>query len=252
MTNYGTEVRLLAVTHLSSRFEGEMMGILGKFPVVEYPGESLIEYASRLCVDKVGDVGSRPNYVGDRIAQGHDSVLEHASATFYIKASRVLTHELVRHRIASYSQRSQRYVKETEPRYITPPELVGKVIEQDELNRCIASSGFPGFFKAFKHPVDVAATTFHTVLAIRLFDAFMKLSWVVYGLLLKCGLNPEIARYVLPNACETQIITTMNFRELRHFIRLRTSKRALPEMQEVAGKVRDICKTIAPQVFEDV
>jgi len=66
------------------------------------------------------------------------------------------------------------------------------------------------------------------------------------------NVGPEIARYVLPNACETQIVTTMNFRELRHFITLRTSARALPEMREVAGKVRAIFKEIAPEVFEDM
>ena len=79
----------------------------------------------------------------------------------------------------------------------------------------------------------------------------MEQAWWAYGEFLKAGIKPEIARYVLPNACETQIVFTMNFRELRHFIRLRTSKQALPEMRCVAGKVRDICKALAPQVFEE-
>lgn len=201
MNDYGTEVKLLAVTRLP---------ISSPVPSGSgTDGQSLIEYASRLCVAREGE--TREGYIEDRIAQGHESVLEHASATFYIRASRVLTHELVRHRIASYSQRSQRYVNESKPRYITPPELSLQ-----------------------------ASVYFKTV---------MDTAWDAYKDLLKNGYSREIARYVLPNACETQIVMTMNFRELRHFIKLRTSPRALPEMREVAGKVKDICMDLAPQVF---
>jgi hypothetical protein len=70
--------------------------------------------------------------------------------------------------------------------------------------------------------------------------------------LLGMGIKKEIARYVLPNACETQIIMTMNFRELRHFIKLRTSSRALPEMRAVAGEIKRIMKEMAPKVFADL
>lgn len=200
MSDYGTEVTLERVTP---------------------DAEKLIEYASRLCVAREGE--TREGYIRDRIEQGHESVLEHASASFYIRASRAFTHELVRHRIASYSQRSQRYVKESDPRYITPPEL---------------SDGVDP-----KHP---------GIPLSHYFKEAMEAAWGAYSNLLKAGVKPEIARYVLPNACETQIVVTMNFRELRHFIKLRTSKAALPEMREVAGKIKDICKQIAPQVFEDL
>jgi len=145
-------------------------------------------------------------------------MIEHASATFYIRASRVLTHELVRHRLASYSQRSQRYVKENKPRYIKPPQSDGMV----------------------------------SVRANSAFDYVMSVCWQAYGELLAEGVRPEIARYVLPNACETQIVCTWNFREIRHIIRLRTSKRALPEMRAVVGEIRRIAKEMAPQVFEDL
>ena len=70
--------------------------------------------------------------------------------------------------------------------------------------------------------------------------------------MISLGVKREIARYVLPNACETQIVMTMNFRELRHFIKLRTSSRALPEMRAVAGEVRRIMKEEAPRVFADL
>ena len=205
--DYGTEVILLAFTTPITEFAGE--------PRLQ-DAEGLIEFASRLCVDKVKGVGSRENYIKDRIAQGHESVVEHASATFYIKCSRVVTHELVRHRIASYSQRSQRYVRESVPQYFIPPD--------------------------FSNDPEIAVE----------FIDLMARCWAVYSKALTAGLKPEIARYVLPNACETQITMTMNFRELRHFIKLRTSPRALPEMREVAEQIKSICKEIAPKVFEDL
>lgn len=210
---YDVQVKLLAITGLSQLAKQLPEGI--KTP----PSEQLIEYAGRLCWDTTDKLGTNPRRIEEWIEVGHESVIEHASATFYIRASRVLTHELVRHRLASYSQRSQRYVKETEPRYITPPELNAPV----ENRSC-----YDTFKKA------------------------MQEAWTAYQNLLNLGIKPEIARYVLPNACETQIVMTMNFRELRHFIKLRTSRRALPEMRAVAGEIRRIMKEQAPKVFEDL
>ncbi|GAH99438.1 unnamed protein product, partial [marine sediment metagenome] len=76
------------------------------------------------------------------------------------------------------------------------------------------------------------------------FEEAMKVCWEIYGDLLAKGIKPEIARYVLPNACETQIICTWNFREIRHIIKLRTSKRALPEIRAVASEIRRIAQEI--------
>jgi len=207
--DYGTSVRLLAITNV---VPDDLERLTQNTP----DGEVLVEYAGRLCWDTQDKTGTVPDRIQKWIEVGHESVIEHASATFHIIASRVLTHELVRHRIASYSQRSQRYVKESEPRYITPPEI----------RESVATESY--------------------------FERIIQWCWDTYSKLLQEGIKPEIARYVLPNACETQIIMTMNFRELRHFIKLRTSKRALPEMREVADKVREICKSIAPQVFQDL
>jgi len=193
--DYDVEVKLLAVTP---------------------DAERLIEAAGRLCWDTQDKTGTVPDRIQKWIEVGHESMIEHACATFYIRASRVLTHELVRHRLASYSQRSQRYVKETEPRYIEPPP-----IRDDEA-------------------------------AHRQFQEVMKTCWQAYSDLLAKGIKPEIARYVLPNACESQIICTWNFREIRHIIKLRTSKRALPEFRAVAEEIRRIAKEIAPQVFADL
>ena len=192
---YDVEVRLLAVTP---------------------DAEKLIETAGRLCWDTQDKTGTVPDRIQKWLEVGHESMIEHACATFHIRASRVLTHELVRHRLASYSQRSQRYVKETEPRYIEPPE-----IRDNEAAR-------------------------------QRFEEAMSASWQAYDNLLQNGVKAEIARYVLPSACETQIICTWNFREIRHVIKLRTSKRALPEFRAVAHEIRQIVKEIAPQVFADL
>jgi thymidylate synthase (FAD) len=207
---YDIEVKLLGVTGLVRELSRDV-------GAAENPGpEELIEYSGRLCWGTTEKLGTNPDRVKSWIRMGHESVIEHASATFFIKASRVLTHELVRHRLASYSQRSQRYVKELEPRYIAPPEL-----------------------------------TAGGQAAVELYENAMLDCWKVYKKLLDSGVKAEIARYVLPNACETQIVMTMNFRELRHFIKLRTSKRSLPEMRAVAGKILDIMKEQAPAIFGD-
>ena len=220
INGYNVEVKLLAITGLCQPLRPSSEGGLVN------PSEEVIEYAGRLCWDTTDKVGTAPDRIQKWIEVGHESVIEHASATFYIRASRVLTHELVRHRLASYSQRSQRRVKESEPRYIMPPELGATVTNEN--GRVVNLDARDTFEKA------------------------MQDAWGAYRRLLSIGIKHEIARYVLPNACETQIVMTMNFRELRHFIKLRTSEVALPEMRAVAGEVRRIMKEQAPKVFEDL
>ena len=193
--NYDVEVKLLAITP---------------------DAERLIERAGRLCWNTQDKTGTVPDRIQSWIDVGHESMIEHACATFYIRASRVLTHELVRHRLASYSQRSQRYVKEKEPKYIEPPTI------KDNKS------------------------------AHKQFEDAMITCWQHYNDLLTLGITPEIARYVLPNACETQIICTWNFREIRHIIKLRKSKRALPEFRAVAEEIHRIIYKKAPQVFQDL
>ncbi|MFW6056722.1 MAG: FAD-dependent thymidylate synthase [Chloroflexota bacterium] len=178
--------------------------------------ETLIESAGRLCWDTRDKTGTVPDRIQRWLDVGHESMIEHASATFFIRGSRAMTHELVRHRIASYSQRSQRYVRENEISYVAPPELSQR-------------EGAPEVYREA-----------------------MEAAWQAYGKLLAAGLKPEVARYVLPNACYTEIICTWNLRELRHIIKLRTSQRALPEIREVATQLRHIVKERAPQVFADL
>ncbi|MGB8779532.1 MAG: FAD-dependent thymidylate synthase [Candidatus Bathyarchaeia archaeon] len=148
---------------------------------------------------------------------GHASVIEHASFTFSIEdVSRGMTHQLVRHRIASYSQQSQRYVTyDTLEKYVTPPSIA-----------CSSQAK-----KAFD-------------------DALENIS-EAYRKLLKMGIPKEDARFILPNAAKTNIIVTMNARELRHFFNLRCCARAQWEIREVAVEMLKQAKKAAPALFEN-
>ncbi len=146
---------------------------------------------------------------------GHTSVLEHASFTFSIsEVSRALTHELVRHRIASYTQQSQRYVKfDREKDFIHP-----KTMEKNEKTK-------------------------------KMYSEFLNESVRVYNELVKEGIPFEDARYVLPNAAPTNIILTMNGRELLHFFALRCCERAQWEIRELATEMCRQAKEVAPVMF---
>lgn len=146
---------------------------------------------------------------------GHHSVIEHSSFTFsVIGVSRALTHQLVRHRIASYSQQSQRYV------------------DIDDFDPVIPYSVLDNEHNA------------------RIYNEFMKKVREVY-IDLKKDIPLEDARYVLPNATKTNIIVTMNARELWHFFSLRCCRRAQWEIREMANKMLDLCKEVSPIIFED-
>jgi thymidylate synthase (FAD) len=148
---------------------------------------------------------------------GHASVIEHASFTFTIEdVSRAMTHQLVRHRIASYTQQSQRYVTyDTVEKYVTPPNIA-----------CNPQ----------------AKKTFDDVLE-DISEAYQKL--------LKMRIPKEDARFILPNAAKTNIIVTMNARELRHFFNLRCCARAQWEIREVAVEMLRQAKKTAPALFEN-
>ncbi len=151
------------------------------------------------------------------VKKGHESVIEHVSFTFRIEGvSRALTHQLVRHRIASYSQRSQRYVDEGEFEYVMPPN-----VERDEEAR-------------------------------KLFVDFMEKSKELYDRLRGMGIRKQDARFVLPNACESKIVVTMNARSLRNFFHLRMARGAQWEIRKLATKMFDLVHDVAPELFEDL
>ena len=163
------------------------------------------------------------------LKSGHKSILEHAVYTFEVKGvSRALTHQLVRHRIASYSQQSQRYVNMDGFDYVMPESIEYAVIEDNDTEG--GDHSYYGY-EAYE----------------MLMDEISKL----YKLLIDRGVPEEDARYILPNACTTNIIVTMNARSLLNLFRYRICERAQWEIRELAEKMLKICKEVSPTIFED-
>jgi len=182
------------------------------------------EFAAQIFTDGLRDSVGQEEFVKQVVSSGHESPLEHVKFTFAVEGvSRALTHQLVRHRIASYSQQSRRYVKESDFGYIVPPsiEADGEMMEK--------------FINAMR---EIQQS---------------------YNLLLKAfekkGLKGEVAnqdaRFVLPQAAETKIVLTMNCRELLHFFKERCCSRAQWEIRRLADEMLKICKQKLPAVFNN-
>ena len=190
--------------------------------------EETIERAARICYDsKTGDYEKRKKFLSGLIKSGHTSTIEHASATFkFSEVSRALTHELVRHRLFSFSQRSQRYCNEDGFNFVIPPSI----IESHTIKNIDGSI------------TDVSTRWDHIISEIRSF----------YNDMVAAGVPKEDARYILPNACYTEIFVSGNFREWRHFLELRLSPRAQWEIRQLAHLVLNELYKVAPIVFQDL
>ncbi|GAS91153.1 FAD-dependent thymidylate synthase [Mycolicibacterium brisbanense] len=202
-------------------------------------GQALTEFAGRACYQS----WSKPNpktatneaYIGHIIDVGHFSVLEHASVSFYITGiSRSCTHELVRHRHFSYSQLSQRYVPEHDAEVVIPPGL-----EDD-----------PELMGIFTAAAD-ASRVAYTELLNRLEAKFMGDQPGGGSAVLRRKQARQAARAVLPNATETRIVVTGNYRAWRHFIAMRASEHADVEIRRLAIACLRELVDVAPAVFAD-
>ncbi|NLW60222.1 MAG: FAD-dependent thymidylate synthase [Firmicutes bacterium] len=186
--------------------------------------ERVVATAARLCYapEAAAEVWSgftpekQQAFIGKLVNYGHFSPFEHVVFTFAITGvSRALSHQLVRHRIASYSQRSQRYIDEAAFAVVVPPTVAADPAAREEFARVI------GQIQAG------------------------------YNRLTALGVPKEDARYLLPNACQTQLIMTMNARSLLHFFRLRCCRRAQWEIRELAWKIRREVVKVAPLLFRE-
>jgi len=181
--------------------------------------ERTIERAMRICHggDMAADGSTNKTFIQGVIKLGHESVIEHACATFKISGvSRSLTHQLVRHRLASYTQESQRYVKKSNFEYVTPESIQDK----------------PELYEKYVN--------------------LMREINELYNLFIYASINREDARYILPNACTTSIWVTMNFRELRNFFKLRCDSHAQAEIRNLAKEMLKLCYDRFPIIFEDL
>lgn len=186
--------------------------------------ERTVAMSARLCYSAIGAAQleerisdeQAANLVRRLVSMGHLSTLEHVTFTFAIEGvSRVLTHQLVRHRIASYSQQSQRYVKEHDFETILPPSIAANAEAQAK------------------------------------FSTLMEEIQSLYNEFTEAGIPAEDARYILPNAAETKIVCTFNARSLLNFFSLRCCTRAQWEIRALANKMLAECRKVAPVIFEN-
>jgi thymidylate synthase (FAD) len=198
-------------------------------------GEALAEFAGRACYQSWHkpnpSTATNAGYLRHILEVGHLSVLEHGSVTFYITGiSRSLTHELIRHRHFSYSQLSQRYVPERDAAMVEP-----EVIAAD-----------PELHKKF-----VAATEASVQAYGELLEGLEQRFADVQNATLRRKQARQAARAVLPNATETRIVVTGNYRAWRHFIAMRATEHADVEIRELAVECLRQLQRVAPNVFAD-
>lgn len=183
-----------------------------------------IEKAGRVCYKSESNISdvSAEKFIRNILKRGHESVIEHISLTFKIVCDRGVTHEIVRHRLASYSQESTRYCNYSQEKFGNELTFIKPCFwdEDDE--------------------------------SYKIWETSMKQIEIQYFILINSGATPQEARSVLPNSLKTEIYVTMNLREWRHFLKLRTSKAAHPQMREVALKIYNILMEKLPVIFDDI
>lgn len=186
--------------------------------------DKLVAAAAKLCyakadVDTLMDnlTPEKTEEFINRLAElGHESPIEHASYTFAVEGvSRALLAQLTRHRLASYSVQSQRYVDKSDFDYIVPPSIAADPEAADMFEKCMD-----------------------------MLDTY-------YAYFTAAGIPNEDARFVLPNACDTRIIFTMNARSLHNFFRLRCCNRAQWEIRAMADEMLKLCREVSPALFKN-
>ncbi len=183
-----------------------------------------IETCGRVCYKSENLINeeSAKKFIKRIIASGHESVLEHEKLTIKFICDRGVSHEIVRHRIASYSQESTRYCNYSQEKFGKELTLIRPCFWKDDEEK------------------------------YRIWCDVMEKVECSYNELMSMGAKPEEARSILPNSLKTEIVVTMNLRELRHFLRLRTSTKAHPQMREVANMLLRYVKESLPVFFEDI
>lgn len=189
---------------------------------------TLIERAGRTCYkseELITDESSK-EFIKKILKSGHESVIEHYSVTVRVICDRGVTHEIVRHRIASYSQESTRYCNYSKDKFGSELTYIEPCFWNDGDEKSIQKRD--------------------------IWNATLEVIEKNYMKLLEIGATPQEARSILPNSLKTEIVMTMNLREWRHFFRLRTSKAAHPQMREVAVLILNEFKKKIPVVFDDI
>ena len=183
-----------------------------------------IELAGRVCYKSEAKItpDSAAGFVRRILKNGHESVLEHEQLSVRIICDRGVSHEIVRHRVASYSQESTRYCNYSLSKY------------QNELT----------FIRPFFWNDDPEK--------FRIWEDAMAMAERSYLELIAKGASPQEARSVLPNSLKTEIVVTMNMREWRHFFRMRADAAAHPQMREIAVPMLEFFQKTIPVIFDDI
>lgn len=187
-----------------------------------------IEKAGRTCYksEHLITKDSAKKFVKNIISRGHESVIEHEKITIRIICDRGVSHEIVRHRIASYSQESTRYCNYCNDKFgneltFIEPCFFSIDSEEDKKNK-------------------------------KIWLDTMAMIEKNYNMLIENGAKPEEARAILPNSLKTEIVVTMNLRAWRHFFKLRTDKSAHPQIREISDMILKELKEKLPTIFEDL
>ena len=189
--------------------------------------DKMVAAAARICYDKEGNIDNiMENLTPEKVEKflnrmmelkNHGTPFEHPTFTFGIEGiSRSCSHQLVRHRIASYDQRSQRYTKAHQFDYVVPDKIAKD----------------PAAVTVFRHAMEDAQKAYDLLVS-------------------KYDVHQEDARAVLPNACCTSLVMTMNLRSLYHFLELRTCARAQDEISTLAREILKLCKEVSPLLFKN-
>lgn len=187
-----------------------------------------IEKAGRVCYKSEGSItaDSAEKFIKKIVQSGHESVIEHVSVTVRVICDRGISHEIVRHRIASYSQESTRYCNYAKDKFgneisIIEPCFWKQGKDKDEEKRKVWEEGMAEIEKT-------------------------------YFKLIELGASPQEARSILPNGLKTEIVMTLNLRSWRNFFRLRTARGAHPQIREIAIPLLKDFKTSIPVIFDDI
>ena len=194
-----------------------------------------IEAAGRTCYKSENKIteGSAEKFVKMIIKQGHLSVIEHAYMSVRFICDRGVTHEIVRHRLAAYSQESTRYCNYKEGVAFIIPSWTGGLLTEGEFS----AQNYLGLLNLPK---------------VRTWGRAMLEAERTYKVLLEEGWSPQQARSILPNSLKTEIVMTCNLREWMHVFKLRTSKAAHPQMRELMIPLLEEVKTLVPVIFDDL
>lgn len=190
-----------------------------------------IEKIGRVCYkseDRIQN-DSAEKFISGLIKRGHESVIEHESVSVKVICDRGVTHEIVRHRVASYSQESTRYCNYSKDKF------------QNQISVIDISTGFS---YDMENPADAKK--------YEIWQEAMENAEKSYFRMLDAGASPQEARSVLPNSLKTELVMTMNLREWRHFFKLRLANEAHPQMKELSRLILEVFKQKLPVFFQDI